>query len=66
MLLWDEVILIWVGRGIHFSLLKTAFFLSSKMTFVHHRKVEAWKEENVGINLAFVFLPISVWILFPR
>lgn len=54
-LLWDAVVLVLVGREIHFSLLKIAFLPLSKMTFVRHRKVEAWNEESVGINLAFVF-----------
>lgn len=54
-LLWDAVVLVLVGREIHFSLLKIAFLPLSKMTFVRHRKVEAWNEGSVRINLAFVF-----------
>lgn len=65
-LLWDAVVLVLVGREIHFLLLKIAFLPLSQMTFVRHRKVEAWNEGSVRINLAFVFLLISIWILFPR
>lgn len=42
------------------------FFPSSKVTIVRHRKVGAWSEESARINLAFVLLPISIWILFAR
>lgn len=65
-LLWDAVVLILVGRGIQFSLLKIAFLPLSKMTFVRHRKVGAWKEERVGLNLALISRLISIWILFPK
>lgn len=51
-------------KGNPFFIIENSFSFSLKMTIVRHRKVGAWNEECVRINLAFVFLPISIWILF--